>query len=67
MPLTVTTKPVPKYFYAALIAAAIVVPMVILRVAFGSYPPLWVCLAFGGAAVVGCAVGRWAALRTVRR
>jgi hypothetical protein len=62
----VTTKPVPGYFYVALIAAATLVPMVILRVAFGSYPPLWVGFAFGGAAVVGCAVGAAAARRRAR-
>lgn len=61
-----TTKPIPASTYVALIAATIVVPVTIFRVAFGAFPPLWVCVACGVAGAVGCAIGTAAARRGAR-
>lgn len=55
-----------RAFDAALIGVATWVLIVIMRLAIGSYPPLWACLAAGVAAVAAWAAGA-AAGRRARR
>lgn len=55
-----------RVFVAALIVVATWVLILIMRVAIGSYPPLWACLAFLGATLAAAAIGA-AAGRRARR
>lgn len=66
--VTVTTTPqVSRLFVAVLIGVGTFMQTVLIRLATGSYPPLWACLIIGGITGAACAVGRKAALHQAQR